>query len=124
MKTIKILLGAALLGSLLSSTVFASVENYRKNYQSVVTRTDIPLPAKVVAPSDLSRRYVGATVVLRLTVDEAGQPRDISVVQPIDPELSQSVIAAMAQWRFTPAQKDGKPVATRVELPIHLVAEA
>ena len=118
MKTIKTLLGAALIGSLLSASVFGSVDDYRKLYYT--TRTDVPLPVKVVNPTDLPRRYLDATVMLELTVDKSGQPRDITVLRPIDPELAQSLIPTLAQWRFSPAQRDGQPVTTRIVLPIKL----
>ncbi len=122
MKATKILLGATLIGSLLSASLFGTVEDYRKLYQA--TRTDIALPSKVIAPTDLPRRFVDATVMIALTVDAAGLPHDIAIMKPIDPELSRALIPALAQWRFTPAQKDGQPVAQRVVLPIKLAASS
>jgi len=122
MKTARTLFGAALLSTLIALPAFASVAQYRQHY--MVARTDVPLPVKVVSPTDLSPRWIGATVTLSLTVDASGQPRDIAVLQPADPELAQRVVAALAQWRFTPALEKGAPVARKIVLPVRLLAES
>ena len=118
MKIQRFLLGAALLGSLLSSSGFASVESYRQHYS--VTRTDVPLPEKIVSPENLPRAYVGQVVRVALLVDEQGQPRDISVLDSRDHALTASIVEAVSQWRFTPAQANGRAIAKKIVLPIEL----
>ena len=122
MKNTRLLIGAALLSTVVSIPAFASVEQYRQHY--MVPRTDVPLPAKVVSPTDLSRCWIGTTVTLSLTVDSAGRPHDIAVLKPTDPELAKRVIAALAQWQFTPALENGTPVARKIVLPVRLQAES
>src|SRR5207245_5595213 len=50
------------------------------------------------------------TVVLQLVVDEHGMPTSISVLSPLGFGLDEQAQAAVEQWRFRPATKDGKPV--------------
>ncbi len=52
------------------------------------------------------------TVSLTFTINEKGQPRDLNVDQSDSP-LEQQIIAAAKKWRFTPATKDGAPVAVQ-----------
>jgi TonB family protein len=62
------------------------------------------------------------TVILGLVVGSDGLPRDITVSHPRSPKLDEAAIAAVKKWRFSPATKDGKPVATSilVEVRFHL----
>jgi protein TonB len=62
-------------------------------------------------------RIVG-TVTVALIVSSKGVPKDVHVVKGLDKDLDQSTVEAVEQWRFAPAQKDGKPVAVRVSLDI------
>jgi len=57
---------------------------------------------------------VEGTVVLDLVVDEQGRARDIVVVEGLGHGLTEAAIAALAQCRFAPGEKDGKPVPVRV----------
>ena len=54
------------------------------------------------------------TVLLDLTVDETGRARDIAVVQGLAHGLSKAAVTALLGCRFTPGERDGKPVAVRI----------
>lgn len=54
---------------------------------------------------------ISGSVVLALTVDETGSPRDIRVLRPLGYGLDEKAIEAVQHWKFAPATKDGKPVA-------------
>jgi TonB family protein len=80
----------------------------------------VPVPVAVVSPH-VSQDYVGATVEIEFIVDSKGQASDFSVKSSPDHELAAEVVAAVKQWQFTPAQRDGAAVATRVVLPVHII---
>lgn len=62
-------------------------------------------------------RVVGS-VTVALVVSSKGAPRDVRVIKGLDKDVDQSAVEAVTQWRFAPAQKDGKPVAVRISLEI------
>jgi TonB family protein len=73
--------------------------------------------------SEAARRakYQGICV-LHLVVGADGVPRDIKVVTSLGMGLDENAVAAVQKWRFSPALKDGEPVAVRVaiEVDFHL----
>lgn len=83
----------------------------------------VPVPVAVVAPS-VSSEFVGSTVEVEFTVDTSGKPTDLAVKSSPDRTLSADVLEAVKQWRFTPAQSHGAPVATKVVLPVKIVDPA
>jgi protein TonB len=70
-------------------------------------------------PFRAKRRGVEGKVVVRFLVDKLGRVSQSSVVQA-EPEgvFEQSALKAVRQWRFEPGTKDGRPVATWVQVPI------
>ena len=79
-----------------------------------------PRVTKQVNPhyaTDHGVRAVGS-VTIALIVTSRGVPKDPHVVKGIDKELDQSAVDAVQEWRFAPAQKNGKPIAVRVSVQI------
>jgi protein TonB len=62
-------------------------------------------------------RFQG-TVVLTTIVREDGSVQVIKVVRGIGFGLDQNAIAAVLQWRFKPARRDGKPVASYLNVEV------
>lgn len=62
---------------------------------------------------------------LQLIVGIDGNPHDIRVIKSLSPEFDEKAIAAVKQWKFKPATKDGKPVAAyiMIEINFHLGSE-
>jgi periplasmic protein TonB len=58
------------------------------------------------------------TCVLWLIVDANGSPRDIRVVRGLGFGLDARAIAAVKQWRFQPAMKDGRPVNVQISVEV------
>jgi TonB family protein len=80
-----------------------------------------PTPVRIVGPTELLRRHEGTTVTLSLTVDAAGLPHDIKIVQGQDENLIKRLLPAVAQWRFAPARRNDTPVSAKILLPVKLV---
>lgn len=61
----------------------------------------------------------GGEVVLVLSLDAQGRPADIRMESSSRrPSLDASAIAAVRGWRFKPATNLGKPVASRLRVPV------
>ena len=58
-------------------------------------------------------------VVLSLIVDATGRPRTVKVARSLGMGLDEKAIEAVETWRFVPGMKDGRPVATRVEVEVN-----
>jgi TonB family protein len=57
--------------------------------------------------------------VLKLVVDASGKPNDIHVVRSLGKDFDESAIEAVQQYRFTPAMRQGKPVAVAVNIEVN-----
>jgi periplasmic protein TonB len=79
-----------------------------------------PRPLKMTRPTYPSAafaRRVQGTVVIEFTIDEKGRVRDAVIVDSI-PELDKAALETVKKWRFSPARKDGRAVATRARAPV------
>lgn len=63
-------------------------------------------------------KYQGV-VVLWLIVGPDGRPRDMKVARSLGMGLDQKAIAAVRQWKFEPAMKDGRPVAVQINVEVN-----
>jgi TonB family protein len=64
-------------------------------------------------PPDKNARIVGGTVVLRILVGADGQPGLVRVVRDA-PTMTDSARTAVAGWKFSPAQVNGKEAISSV----------
>src|SRR3954468_12932803 len=83
----------------------------------------IPVPVTVVSPT-VGSEYNGASVQLEFVVNVDGKPSEFSIKSATDDVLATAVLNAVKQWRFQPAEVDGKPVAKKVALPVKIVESA
>ena len=58
-------------------------------------------------------------VVLDAVIDEHGRIAQLTLLKGLAPSIDQAVIATVKQWLFTPATKDGVPVASEQEFRFH-----
>lgn len=56
--------------------------------------------------------------VLRVIVGADGKPRDIRVIRSLGMGLDEKAIAAVSQWAFAPATKDGLPVPVQISVQV------
>jgi TonB family protein len=70
-------------------------------------------PAPEYSEAARQLKYQG-TVVISLVVDPSGAVRNPQIAVPLGLGLDDKAIAAVSQWKFDPAQKDGKPVAAAI----------
>jgi len=110
------------LGALLP--VAASAKTLEQSYIDSCNRgPGIPVPIAVVTPN-VGGFDVGQAVQVEFVVDTTGHTSDFTVKSASDRDLAAIVVDAVKQWKFAPAQRNGAPVATRVILPVRVVAAA
>jgi TonB family protein len=72
-----------------------------------------------VYPEEALRAGVEGLVVLEAIVDERGRVgHDIKVLRRLGHGCDEAAVAAVRQWRFRPAIRDGKPIKVRRIFPI------
>jgi len=124
--TPRALLPLLLLGAALAQDS-VPIPLYGKDHAPICRGKDSDQPDCVTPPRAIyapSAEYPGrglrregpptGTVKLGLVLGSDGLPRDITVLHELSPTLDEAAIAAVKKWRFSPATKDGKPVATSI----------
>jgi iron complex outermembrane receptor protein len=82
----------------------------------VLEQSQATYPAEAVAA-----RSTG-DVAVALTIDAAGQVIATAVVHGVAPALDRAALEAASRWRFKPAERDGVPIASRIQLLFHFEA--
>jgi TonB family protein len=82
---------------------------------------DVTPPQKISGetapyPEPARRLKLGGTVAIEMTVTGEGEPAELRVVESAGEVLDDAVLAAVRNWRYTPAQKNGVKVRTRVRV--------
>ncbi len=85
---------------------------------------DIRIALTTFSPSpkpDLSHlpRGTQGEVVLDVTIDPTGQVADLQILQTLGYGVDGSVADTVRTWKFSPATKDGVPIASVQELHFH-----
>lgn len=107
------------LGALLP--IAASAKTLEQSYIDGCKKgTDVPVPIAVVSP-EVTGYDIGQSVKVEFVVDTTGRTTDISIKTTSDRDFAAAVIAAVKEWRFSPALHNGTPVATRVVLPVRVI---
>lgn len=113
-----------------SNPIHFQVTNLPEAQKSADSKPDIPqaggkttppvVISKVEAKStdEARRKRFTGTVSVSLVVGEDGVPRDIHINNSPGMGLDENVIAALKQWRFKPATKDGIPVPVRATIEV------
>lgn len=108
-----------------SQIVAATPEKTLKNFTVCVATHPACLyctPQIIYAPETGSRKAGDALVSLLATITPEGRAANVTVVKGLDKELDQQAVQAVQGWRFKPAMRDGRPIATRlpVTMPVRI----
>lgn len=71
-----------------------------------------------VYPFEMRRSGLRGEVLVGFIVDSQGNVRDPFIVRSSNPGFEQAAIDAVLKWKFTPGQKAGANVNTRVQQPL------
>ncbi|MFB3906310.1 MAG: hypothetical protein ACE15E_22935 [Acidobacteriota bacterium] len=83
----------------------------------------LPFPAAKKQPPfpvELASRYMRKMIVVYGVINVAGKMEQLSVKQTPDPVLGEAVLAALGEWVFRPAARNGTPFPVKVLLGIPL----
>ena len=91
---------------------------------SLPTESSAPRVTRAVevdlSAQELSQQPAVSNVVVHATVDSFGFPRNVTIVHSAGAVLDKKVLAAVGQYRFTPATLDNKPVDAAVTIAIKI----
>jgi TonB family protein len=77
----------------------------------------------VVSPDPVFGSDLGAStagdVIIEITIDAQGDIIQSVVIQSLGPAIDQKVLAALSQWHFTPASRNGVPIASKQDVHYH-----
>lgn len=80
----------------------------------------VTMPDPVYYPWEL-QDYEG-NVVVEVTIDQLGQIVSKTVLQSMGPKLDEKALAALENWRFRPATRNGAPIASKQDCIFHFRA--
>nr|WP_246357250.1 TonB family protein [Pyxidicoccus fallax] len=82
----------------------------------------VPLEAPPpVLPAHVPPPEIPATVLLRVTIDTAGEVSHVEVRQTAGVHFDRAAMAAAVKWRFQPARRGDVPIEVRVDVPVTFV---
>ncbi len=72
-------------------------------------------------PPEAVKEHIEGEVILYAIIRGDGSVDSIQIAHPLDPVLDKNAMEALAGWKFTPAQRNGVPVALEaiVHIPFH-----
>jgi len=80
-----------------------------------ISKKPLPLgPCEGRYTDEARRTGVEGTVILDIVVGEDGLVRDVTIVQDLAAGLGEAAVRSLKSCRFTPGERDGKPVAVHV----------
>lgn len=82
----------------------------------IYSLNEVGSPPRLISRNAPDRQSVLGTgiVIAECVIRKDGSVGEIKIVRSPDTALAQATTDALRRWRFSPAQKDGKPVAARM----------
>jgi len=69
------------------------------------------------------RARLQGTVIVQAVIDESGRVLDVQVLKRLGMGLDRSAADAVAQWRFTPATLNGRPLKVIYTLTVNFTVQ-
>jgi TonB family protein len=104
----KLLMLMACTSALFSQTSTRSAQDVVPPYLTHKVEADYTTAAR--------KNGVEGVAILSARIGTDGIPRDISVVQSLDPGLDQKALEALKQWRFRPAKAGAQLVSSEAKI--------
>jgi protein TonB len=88
--------------------------------------TEPPMPVRTTPPEfpkEMRSARTSGIVVISCEVDDRGLVNDAKVAKTTNEAFDKAALEAVAKWKFRPAQKDGKAVTMRINVPVKFTYE-
>jgi TonB family protein len=76
-----------------------------------------------IYPASMRRYGVNGSVTFNYTIDEEGRVQNPTIHESDNPAFDEPALTALRQWKYQPATRDGKPVASNVRQSISFTFE-
>ncbi|MEO6995155.1 MAG: TonB family protein [Lacunisphaera sp.] len=96
----------------------------KKHPERIVSAASLDLPLKPLSikrpvfPKELLDKATAGKTVVEILIDEKGHAKLPRVISASDPAFGYAAVQAVSAWWFQPPHRNGKPVITRVRIPI------
>jgi TonB family protein len=80
-----------------------------------------PRLSEVASPNytaEAKKKKIEGTVTLAIVVDKNGDVVEAKVVKGLGYGLDENAVIAVKEWKYKPAEKDGEPIAVRMEVTV------
>lgn len=74
-----------------------------------------------VYPEEYRRIRISGIVILEVAITDKGVVEDVRVLKSVAPDMDMAAVTAVRQWKFEPAQRDGRPVPVLFNLTINFL---
>lgn len=64
-------------------------------------------------------KWAGGEVMATIQIDAEGVVQEVDVTEHPGMGIDKTTVEALKQWKFKPAMKDGKPVATKATVQVN-----
>ncbi len=91
--------------------------------QAFVSSEIAPPQLIAVASADYTaearKKKIEGSVTLAIMVDKKGDVTDATVVQGLGYGLDENAILAVKEWKYRPAERNGEPVAVKLQVTVN-----
>ncbi len=92
-------------------------------YRGDMTRPQILLRVPPQYTEVARQARLQGTVIVEAVIDEGGRVRDVHILKGLPLGLDRAALDAVAQWRFTPATLNGRPLKVIYTLTLNFVVQ-
>lgn len=112
-------LAAGVLGAVWSCSLYSQQDEVYSVRDDGVAAPRLIVKVEPGYTEEARAAKVQGTAVLGVEVWPDGQAHNLHVKRSLDPGLDAKAIEAIQQWRFKPAEKDGRPVKVKATIEVN-----
>jgi periplasmic protein TonB len=105
-------------GEIRSLTTVEAVKDDTFDVTDLEKRPEAVSQVAPAYPPGLRKAKIEGSVTLIFVLNEEGRVEDPRVEKSSRPEFEKPSLDAIRKWRFSPGEKDGKPVRTYIRIPM------